>query len=111
MNIIWPPIVLVTTLYCLMTGNVDIIDDALFNVGRETPGFVILLLCVIYSWNGILYITRDAGIIHGLGRLFYSLLRRLSPDLKDDEEMLGYVATNVVVNMMGLDSTATPTDL
>ena len=106
MNIIWLLIVLVTILYCLMTGNVGIL-----NVGKETLDFVIPLLCVTCFWNGILYIARDAGIIHGLERLFHPLLKRLFPDLKDDEETLGYVATNVVVNMVGLGSAATPVGL
>ena len=72
---------------------------------------MIPLLCVTCFWNGILYIARDAGIIHGLERLFHPLLKRLFPDLKDDEETLGYVATNVVVNMVGLGSAATPVGL
>ena len=38
-------------------------------------------------------------------------MKRLFPDLKDDEETLGYVATNVVVNMVGLGSAATPVGL
>ena len=83
MNIIWLLIVLVTILYCLATGNVGIINDVFLNV----------------------------GIIHGLERLFHPLLKRLFPDLKDDEETLGYVATNVVVNMVGLGSAATPVGL
>ena len=70
-----------------------------------------MVLCVTCFWNGILYIARDAGIIHGLERLFHPLLKRLFPDLKDDEETLGYVATNVVVNMVGLGSAATPVGL
>ena len=111
MNIIWLLIVLVTILYCLMTGNVGIINDVFLNVGKETLDFVIPLLCVTCFWNGILYIARDAGIIHGLERLFHPLLKRLFPDLKDDEETLGYVATNVVVNMVGLGSAATPVGL
>ena len=111
MNIIWLLIVLVTILYCLATGNVGIINDVFLNVGKETFDFVIPLLCVTCFWNGILYIARDAGIIHGLERLFHPLLKRLFPDLKDDEETLGYVATNVVVNMVGLGSAATPVGL
>ena len=88
MNIIWLLIVLVTILYCLMTGNVGIINDVFLNVGKETLDFVI-----------------------PLERLFHPLLKRLFPDLKDDEETLGYVATNVVVNMVGLGSAATPVGL
>ena len=103
MNIVWLIIVFVTIVYCLITGNVTIINDVFLNVGKETFDFVIPLLCVTCFWNGILYIARDAGIIHALERLF--------PDLKDDEETLGYVATNVVVNMVGLGSAATPVGL
>ena len=41
----------------------------------------------------------------------HPLLKWLFPDLKHDEETLGYVATNVVVNMVGLGSAATPVGL
>ena len=111
MNIVWLIIVFVTIVYCLITGNVTIINDVFLNVGKETLDFVIPLLCVTCFWNGILYIARGAGIIHALERLFHPILKRLFPDLKDDEETLGYVATNVVVNMVGLGSAATPVGL
>lgn len=111
MNIIWLAIVFVTILYCLLTGNVEIINNVFMNVGKETFDFVLPLLCVTCFWNGILYIARDAGIIRFLEHLFHPLLRWLLPDIKDDEETLGYVATNIVVNMVGLGSAATPAGL
>ena len=111
MNLVWLISVFVTIVYCLITGNVTIINDVFLNVGKETLDFVIPLLCVTCFCNGILYIARDAGIIHALERLFHPILKRLFPDLKDDEETLGYVATNVVVNMVGLGSAATPVGL
>lgn len=111
MNIIWLLILFVTILYCLLSGHVDIINEVFLEIGKETFDFVVPLLCVTCFWNGILYIARDVGIIKGLERLFHPLLKRLFPDLRDDEETLGYVATNVVVNMIGLGSAATPVGL
>ena len=59
----------------------------------DTFDFVIPLLCVTVFWNGVLYVAREAGIIHFVERLMHPLLKWLFPDLKHDEETLGYVAT------------------
>lgn len=111
MNILWLVILFVTILYCLISGNVGVINQVFLQVGKQTFDFVLPLLCVTCFWNGMLYIARDAGILHTLETLFHPLLRRLFPDIKDDEETLGYIATNVVVNMVGLGSAATPVGL
>lgn len=111
MNIIWMVIVVVTIGYCLLTGKVDVINQVFVTTGKETFDFVIPMLCVTVFWNGMLYVAREAGIIRFLERLMHPLLKHLFPDIKEDEETLGYVATNVVVNMMGLGSAATPVGL
>lgn len=111
MNIIWLLIIFVAILFCLLSGRVDIINQVFMNVGKETFDFVVPLLCVMVFWNGILYIAREAQILAWIERLFHPLLKKLFPDLREDEETLGYVATNIVVNMVGLGSAATPAGL
>lgn len=111
MNKIWLIIVFVTVLYCLLTGNVNVVNDVFLNIGKETFDFVLPLLCVTCFWNGILYVAKEAGLISMIEKLFHPILKRLLPDIRDDEETLGYVATNVVVNMVGLGSAATPAGL
>ncbi|MEG0469955.1 nucleoside recognition domain-containing protein [Amedibacillus sp. YH-ame10] len=111
MNLIWLILLFVTILYCLFTGNVSIVNDVFLNVGKETFDFIIPLLCVMVFWNGILYIAREAGIIRMIEKVFHPLLKKLFPDIAHDEETLGYVATNIVVNMVGLGSAATPAGL
>lgn len=111
MNIIWLMILFVSIAYCLVSGHVEVVNAVFMNIGKETFDFVIPLLCVTCFWNGMLYIARDAGIIRFLERLFHPFLQRLFPDLREDEETLGFIATNVVVNMVGLGSAATPVGL
>lgn len=111
MNIIWLSIICLTTLYCIKTGNIDCINQVFVNVGKETFDFVIPLLCSVAFWNGILYVARDAKIIAFLEKLAHPILKRLFPDIKEDNETLGYVASNVIVNMVGLGSAATPVGL
>lgn len=111
MNIIWLVIVAVSILFCLVSGHVDVINQVFMDVGKETFDFIVPLLCVMVFWNGILYIAKEAGIIAFIEKLFHPLLKKLFPDIRDDEETLGYVATNIVVNMVGLGSAATPAGL
>lgn len=111
MNMLWLIIVALSILYSLMSGKVDIVNDVFMGIGKDTFEFVIPLVCTCAFWNGILYVARDAGITRALERLLHPLLKWLLPDIREDEETLGYVATNVVVNMIGLGSAATPVGL
>ena len=111
MNVIWLLIICITVLYCLCNGRVDVINAVFVSVGKETFDFVVPLLCVTAFWNGMLYIARDAKILAALEKLAHPILKRLFPDLKNDAETLGYVASNVIVNMVGLGSAATPMGL
>ncbi|WP_416324780.1 spore maturation protein A [[Eubacterium] hominis] len=111
MNVLWLIMIIVSILYALYTGNVGMVNDVFVDVGKDTFDFVLPLICVCVFWNGLLYVAKDAGITRFLERLMHPLLKWLFPDLKHDDETLGYVATNVVVNMIGLGSAATPVGL
>ena len=111
MNLLWLIIVALSIIYALLTGKADIANDVFMNIGKDTFEFVVPLVCTCAFWNGILYVARDAGVVRVIEKLLHPLLKWLLPDIKEDEETLGYVATNVVVNMMGLGSAATPVGL
>lgn len=111
MNVLWLLIISISIMYALYTGDVAMVNEVFVNIGKDTFDFVLPLVCVCVFWNGVLYVARDAGITRWLERLMHPFLKWLFPDLKEDDETLGYVATNVVVNMIGLGSAATPVGL
>lgn len=111
MNIIWLILLCVSIGFCLFSGDVQSINTVFNEVGEETFNFLIPMLCIMVFWNGMLYVAKEAGIIRWIERLFHPFLKKLFPDIKDDDETLGYVATNIVVNMVGLGSAATPAGL
>ena len=104
MNLIWLLLILLALSYCLVTNQVEAVNTVLLEVGKETFDFVIPLLCAMAFWNGILYVAKEAGILHFLEQMFHPFLKRLFPDLREDKETLGLIATNIVVNMVGLGS-------
>lgn len=111
MNLIWLIIIAFSILYAFFIGKVDIVNDVCLNIGKDTFDFVLPLIAMTCFWNGILYVAKEAGMIKALEKLFHPFLKWLLPDLKEDEETLGYVATNITVNMFGLGSAATPVGL
>lgn len=111
MNMIWLVIIVISIVYALLTGKVEIVNDVCLNIGKDTFDFVLPLIAMTCFWNGVLYVAKEAGMIRALEKVFHPILKWLLPDLRDDEETLGYVATNITVNMFGLGSAATPVGL
>lgn len=110
MNRIWLFCISAGILFAFFNQDGEIINEIMLQVGKDTFDFVVPLLCVTCFWNGILNVAKEAGFLKVMKRLFDPLLRRLLPDVKN-EQALGYIATNIVVNMFGLGSAATPAGL
>ena len=110
MNRIWLFCISAGILYAMATQNLDAMNEVIHQVGKDTFDFVVPLLCVTCFWNGILNVAKDSGLLRRAERLFHPLLSRLFPDVRNPEA-LGYIVTNVVVNMFGLGSAATPAGL
>ncbi len=53
-------------------------------------------------------IAEDAGILRGFAHLLEPILSKLFPSVPKDNPALGYIASNIAANMMGLGSAATP---
>ena len=110
MNRVWLICLCAGLIFAMGNGGTQAVNDLFMNIGKDTFDFVVPMLCVTCFWNGILNVAKDAGILKGVERLFSGVLHRLLPDVKN-KQALGYIATNVVVNMFGLGSAATPAGL
>ncbi len=111
MNKIWSSIIVVSLLYALCNQKMEAINASVLSVAEDTFMFVVPLLLLTAFWNGILYIANDTGLMKKMEHLLHPLLKKLLPDIKHDHQTLAYVAGNVVANMFGLGSAATPMGL
>ena len=110
MNRVWLICLCAGLIFAMGNGGTQAVNDLFMNIGKDTFDFVVPLLCVTCFWNGILNVAKDSGLLRHAERLFHPLLSRLFPDVRSPEA-LGYIVTNVVVNMFGLGSAATPAGL
>ena len=110
MNRVWLICLCAGLIFAMGNGGTQAVNDLFMNIGKDTFDFVVPLLCVTCFWNGILNVAKDSGLLRHAERLFHPLLSRLFQDVRNPEA-LGYIVTNVVVNMFGLGSAATPAGL
>ena len=99
-NVIWVGLILIAILYSFLTGEIDTINNGILT--HATSGVNLIL------WTGIMKIAENSGLLHVFAKALNPILRRLFPSLSKDHKALGYIASNIGANMLGLGSAATP---
>ena len=111
MSRIWLLMILIGMVCCMITNDYQIIEQVFMNVGKDTLDFVIPLMCNIVFFNGILYIAKEANILKMVAKAMNPLLRKIFVDLDQDDLAFEYISSNIIINMFGLGSAATPSGL
>ena len=107
-NVIWVFLILIAIIYSLCTGQIETINNGILT--HATSGFNLILemMPLIVLWTGIMKIAEKSGLLHVFARALNPILRRLFPSLPRNHKALGYIASNIGANMLGLGSAATP---
>lgn len=105
---IWFFLIVIGILFSMFTGRLDIINDSILTNGKEALDLMLSILPIIVLWTGIMKIAEEAGLLQKFARLMQPILSRLFPSVPKDNPALGYIASNIAANMMGLGSAATP---
>ena len=111
MTLFWSSLILISFIYGLSTGKSELLSNTMASVGKETIEFIIPFIAITCFFNGLVEIAFQNGCIAWLQNRMHPLLEKLLPDIKEDKETLGYVASNIIINMFGLGSAATPVGL
>ena len=107
-NIIWAGLILIAIIYSLLTGKIDTINSGILTHATSGVDLILEMMPLIVLWTGIMKIAEKSGLLQVFARALNPLLRRLFPSLPKDHLALGYIASNIGANMLGLGSAATP---
>ena len=111
LNTIWPIFIIISVIYAIFTGNVESINNAIFESTESTVNTTITLLGTICLWNGIMEIAANTSLINKIIGLLKPILRKLFPEIKNNEEIERDISMNLVANILGLGNAATPLGL
>ena len=108
MNKIWGVFIIIGILFCLLTGNVEIINNEIINSPGEIFNIFLSMFPLMVLWSGIMNIAKDAGLLEKIANLMSPLFRIIFPEIPRGHESLGYIASNLTINMLGIHNASTP---
>ena len=107
-NVIWAALIFIAIIYSLLTGQVDTINNGILTHATTGVNLILEMMPLIVLWTGIMKIAENSGLLEVFSRALNPILRRLFPSLPKTHKALGYIASNIGANMLGLGSAATP---
>ena len=99
---------MVGVLYSFFTGNISVINESILTNANDALELMLSIFPVIVLWSGIMKIAEDAGMLKKFAIVLEPILSKLFPSVPKDNPSLGFIASNIAANMMGLGSAATP---
>ena len=111
LNIIWPLFIIVSFIYAIFTGNVEAINNSIFESTANAVELSITFLGTICLWNGIMQIAIKTSLIKKLVKLLKPFMKILFPEMKENAEAYKEISMNIIANILGLGNAATPIGL
>lgn len=94
--------------FSLFTGQVESLNNQILLGASDGINLLLEMMPLLVLWTGVMKIAEDAGILQKFSNLVRPLLQKIFPSLKRDDPALGYIASNIAANALGLGSAATP---
>lgn len=107
-NKIWGFFIISGILFSLFTGNIEVINKEILECTNVAFDMIIKIFPVLALWLGIMKIAETSGLLKKLSILLTPILSKIFPEIPPKHESLSLIASNVIANMAGLGSAATP---
>lgn len=107
-NVIWAALIFIAIIYSFFTGNIETINNGILTHATSGMNLILEMMPLIVLWTGIMKIAENSGLLEIFSRILNPVLSKLFPSLNKDHKALGYIASNIAANMLGLGSAATP---
>lgn len=108
LNIIWIAMLVIGLIVGMINGTIEEVTTAAFDAAGEAVTFCLGLMGILCLWCGFVRIAEAAGLMEGMARLFRPLIRKLFPDLAQDDGAVSAIVMNLAADMLGLGNAATP---
>jgi len=110
-NYLWGIMIAAGVIYGCMTGKAAEINTEIIESAKSAVSLCITMLGIMSVWTGLMKIAENSGIIGGLTKVMYPVVRFLFPKIPKEHEALEHITTNIIANMLGLGWAATPAGL
>lgn len=111
LNILWPVFIIISYIYALFSGNLEKINNGIFESASSAVELTITFFGTITLWCGIMQIAKDSSLSKKLAKMLKPIIRFLFPDVNENEPAHEEISLNIIANILGLGNAATPLGL
>lgn len=106
-NYLWGIFLIVGIFYSIIHGNTGV-NDTLFTSGSKAIDMILNLVPLMCLWLGTMKIAEVSGLLNLVSKKVSKFIRIIFPEIPDGDPAIGYISSNIVMNMLGLGNAATP---
>ena len=107
-NVIWMLLIFIGIFFGLITNKLDIINASIVDSTKVSLDMLIKIFPVLALWMGLTKIAEDSGLLNKLSNKLSKPLLKLFPEIPKGDKSISYIASNIIANIFGLGSAATP---
>lgn len=111
LNKIWPVFLIISFIYAIFSGRLPETNNSIFEYTASAVNLCLTLVGTMCLWCGIIKIAMKTSIINKLIKLFKPLLKKLFPEISENDEIHKEISMNIIANLLGLGNAATPLGL
>lgn len=107
-NKIWSLFIVCGILYAIMTNNIEVVNNTIINSAKDSLDMIIQIFPVLALWMGLMNIASSSKLLDKFSNFISPALTKMFPEVPKGHESLSYIASNIIANVFGLGSAATP---
>ena len=107
-NIIWAVFIISGVIYAIFTNNIEVVNNTIIDSAKVSLDMIIQIFPVLALWMGLMKIASKSKLLDKFSNLISPVLTKLFPEVPKGHESLSYIASNIIANVFGLGSAATP---
>ena len=107
-NVIWFLLIVIGIVYGLLTNNIEVINKTIIDSTKISLDMLMKIFPVLSLWMGLTKIAEKSGLLNKLSLKLSPLLTKIFPEIPKGHESFSLIASNIVSNIFGLGSAATP---
>ena len=108
LNKIWPIFIIISFIYAFCSGNIENVNSGIFESTKNAVELCLTFLGTMCLWNGIMQIAYKSNLINKIVKLLNPIIKKLFPEIKNDEKIKKEISMNMIANILGLGNAATP---
>ncbi len=108
LNILWPIFLIISIIYAILSGNLNQLNNSIFESTGLAVNLCITLLGTMCLWNGIMNIASKTSAMKKITKILTPIMKLLFPKIKKDSKVYDEISMNMVANILGLGNAATP---